>query len=70
MNAPVRKPIGSTIIRPYLNVIDGAMQLVGFRPPSAGPDYARFYLTIALGLIPPITAILLFRKYVLKGRKK
>ncbi len=69
MKAPAQPQRNKSLVRSYLNVIDGAMQLVGFKP-AYGPDYPRFALTIALGLIPPIMAILLFRKYVLKGRKK
>ena len=67
MNALDRPKRAEGILIAYGRVIDGAMQLVGFRPASG---LGGLYRVIALGLIPPIMEILLFRKYVLKGRKK
>ena len=69
MSAVEQPQFAKGFLPAYGRAIGGILQLVGFKP-SYGPDYGRMYLKLAVGIIPPIMAILLFRKYVLKGRKK
>ncbi len=68
MSALDQPQLAKGFLPTYGRAIGGILQLVGFKP-AYGPDYGRMYLMIAVGLIPPIMAILLFRKYVLKGKK-